>query len=136
MSLDRRHETLTRSVIGAFYDVYNELGFGFLESIYISALEHELKSRNHAVAREFAARVWYKGIPLGTYRLDLVLDQTVILEVKSTRLLPEIAERQLQSYLHATAFEIGLLLHFGPKPRIRRLLSSSIRAAPRLTAGS
>jgi len=134
MTLDLRHETLTRSVIGAFYDVYNQLGFGFLENIYTTALEHELKSRNHSDAREFGAQVWYKGIPLGTYKLDLVVDETVVLEVKSTRLLPEIAERQLQSYLHATSFGIGLLLHFGPKPRFRRLLAEATRGARRRIA--
>ena len=136
MNLHLHHETLTRSVIRAFYTVYNELGFGFLENIYSSALEHELKSRDHAVTREFGARIWYKGIPLGTYRLDLVVDQTVVAEVKSTRLLSEIAERQLRSYLHATSFGIGLLLHFGPKPRFRRFLSDATTGYGRRSAGS
>ena len=136
MNTDLRHEALTRSVIGAFYQVYNELGFGFLETVYTSALDHELKSRGHAVAREFGARVWYKGIPLVTCRLDLVVDRAVIVEVKSTRLLPDLAERQLRAYLHATNFEVGLLLHFGPKPRLRRLLSDSTPGARRPAAGS
>ena len=136
MNLSLRHEALTRSVIGAFYEVYNVLGFGFLESTYVAALEHELNSRHHCVAREFGARVWYKGIPLGTFRLDIVVDQAVVIEVKSTRLLPEMAERQLQSYLHATNFEVGLLLHFGPKPRFRRLLSDPTPAARRRSGSS
>jgi hypothetical protein len=69
------HEKLTYSVIGAFYEVYNTLGFGFIESIYAAALERELRDRGHSVAREAAVRIYYKDQELGTQRLDMIVDR-------------------------------------------------------------
>ena len=114
-------EALTRSVIGAFFDVYNALGFGFLESLYVAALERELIARGHEVAREFAVEVFYKGESIGWQRLDLMVDGRLVVEVKSTRLLPTAATRQLYNYLHATQLQVGLLLHFGPAPQFFRV---------------
>lgn len=116
---------LTRSVIGTFFDVYNGLGFGFLETVYVRALELELLSRGFEVAREVAVPVYWKGTPLCTHRLDMVVDRTLIVEVKSTVELHASARRQLRSYLRSTEFEVGLLLHFGVKPSFQRLISSS-----------
>ena len=78
------HEPLTRSVIGAFYEVYNTLGFGFLEHIYILALERELRSCGHQVRREAGVCVMYKGEELAYQRLDMIVDDVLIVEVKST----------------------------------------------------
>lgn len=113
-------EELTRSVIGAFFEVYNTLGFGFLEHLYVMALERELRTRGHAVAREVGIRVMYKGEHLGTQRLDMIVDDRVIVETKSTYQLHQAAQRQLYNYLRATNLEVGLLLHFGPEPRFYR----------------
>jgi GxxExxY protein len=113
---------LTGSVIGAFFEVYNALGFGFLESLYVAALERELLAHGHEVAREFAVEVFYKGESIGWQRLDLMVDGRLIVEVKSTRVLPPAATRQLYNYLHATQLEVGLLLHFGPEPHFYRVV--------------
>lgn len=113
------HE-LSRSIIGAFYAVYNKLGFGFLEVIYASALEGELVERGHRVVREFNVRVLYDGRELGHHRLDMVVDDTVVLEIKSTPVLAPHARRQLHNYLRATNLEVGLLLHFGLDPKVYR----------------
>ena len=78
------HEDLTRSVIGAFYEVYNVLGFGSLEHIYIPALEHELRARGHRIAREVWVTVFFKGMVMGKQRLDMVVDEKLVVEVKST----------------------------------------------------
>jgi GxxExxY protein len=78
------HEALTRSVIGAFYEVYNQLGFGFLEHIYMKALERELRARGHKVAREVWVTVYYKGEELGRQRVDMVVDEKLVVEGKST----------------------------------------------------
>ena len=78
-------EQLTHSVIGAFYEVYNKLGFGFLESIYITALEHELVKRGHRVAREVSFQITYEGHVLGIQRVDMVVDDKLIVETKSTQ---------------------------------------------------
>ncbi|HEV8599628.1 MAG TPA: GxxExxY protein [Gemmatimonadales bacterium] len=69
------HSALTRSVIGAFFEVYNTLGFGFLEHLYVMAMERELLMRGHDVARQVGVDVRYKGQRLGTQRLDLLVDQ-------------------------------------------------------------
>lgn len=134
------HADLTSSIISAFYAVYSELGFGFLEQAYAKALEVELRLRGHNAAREYGARVWYKGHDLGTYRLDLVVDEAVVVEVKSARALHETAERQLTNYLKASNLEVGLLLHFGPRPSFRRVIftndySSRVSFAGRCAPG-
>ena len=119
-------EELTRSVISGFFAVYNEMGFGFGEHIHVRALSRELGSRGHLVAREVEAPVFYKGEYLCTQRLDMVVDRTLIVEAKSSELLPPTAMRQLQNYLRCTNLEIGLLLHFGPEPKFyRRVLPNS-----------
>jgi GxxExxY protein len=120
---------LTRSVIGAFYDVYNTLGFGFLEHIYIMALERELLARGHRVAREVYVRVRYKGEELAQQRVDMIVDERLIVEAKSTYDLHKAAPRQVFNYLRATNIEIALLLHFGPKPSFFRLISSNKQSA-------
>jgi GxxExxY protein len=118
-------ERITRSVIGAFFEVYNTLGFGFLEHLYVLGLERELRWRGHEVARELGVRVMYKGEELGFQRLDLVVDNTLVVETKSTTNLHKTAPRQLYNYLRATNLEVGLLLHFGPEPKFYRVLCTN-----------
>lgn len=118
-------EPLTHSVIGAFYDVYNRLGFGFLEHVYSLALERELRKSGHRVVRELYVTVCYDGKPLTTQRLDMVVDGKLIVEIKSTWELHPSARRQLLNYLRATDLEVGLLLHFGAKPEFHRVISAN-----------
>jgi GxxExxY protein len=115
------HHELTQSIIGAFYAVYNHFGFGLIESLYASALTSELRRRGHAVAREVRIPVHYRGEEIGHQRLDIVVDDAVVVEVKSTSELHANARRQLICYLHATQYRVGLLLHFGPAPKVYRL---------------
>lgn len=110
-------EALSKSVIGAFFEVYNTLGYGFLEHLYVLALERELLARGHRVGRQVEVHVMYKGEVLGCQRLDLVVDDKLVVEAKATQDLHKSASRQLFNYLHATKLEIGLLLHFGPEAR-------------------
>jgi len=118
------HEELTQSVIGAFYEVYNTLGFGFLEHIYKAALEHELRARGHRTAHEMWVAVFFKGITLGKERLDLVVDEKLVVELKSTYDLRPGALRQLHNYLCAKHLQVGLCLHFGPEPKFYRMVST------------
>lgn len=114
MSQQRLNEPeLTHSVIGAFYEVYNHLGFGFLEHLYVMAMERELRARGHRVGREVAVRIMYKGEELGIQRLDMIVDERLVVEVKSTPILHKYAARQVYNYLRATNLEVGMLLHFG-----------------------
>ncbi len=124
-------EALTRSVVGAFFEVYNTLGFGFLEHLYVVALERELVDRGHHVAREVSVRIMYKGKELGTQRLDMVIDGLLAVETKSTFQLHAAATRQLHNYLRASDLQIGLLLHFGPQARFYRRVCSNAENNPR-----
>jgi GxxExxY protein len=111
-------------VIGAFFEVYKILGFGFLEHVYREALERELAERARRVQKEVLVPVWYKGAVISSQRVDLIVDDKVVVEIKSTELLAAAAPRQLRNYLRATTYEVGLLLHFGPRPRFSRMVHS------------
>ena len=119
---DLVEERLTHSAIGAFFDVYNTLGFGFLEIVYVMALERELLARGHQVSREVWVPVVYKGQELCKQRLDMVVDERLVIETKSTADLPKTGSRQLYNYLRATKLHVGLLFHFGPEPKFYRLV--------------
>ena len=126
----KRHlieEDLTRSVIGAFFTVYNTLGFGLLEHLYVQALERELRARGHDVAREVGVNVYYEGDLLGRQRLDMVVDGKLVVEVKATESLHPSARQQVINYLKCTNLEVGLLLHFGPEPKFHRYIHTNDR---------
>ncbi len=124
------HEQLTGSIIGAFFEVYNTLDSGYHEHLYVRALERELLGRGHRVAREFGVRVMYKGEELGFQRLDMVVDDVVVVEAKSTFTLDKVARRQVYNYLRATNLEVGLLLHFGPQANFYRVAGRSVASVP------
>jgi len=110
-------EALTKAVIGAFYEVYNNLGYGFLEHVYVLALEMELRARGLKVEREVWVPIYYKTVRIGYQRTDMMVEGWFFMEATTTEKLPESASRKLYNYLHATQLEIGLLLHFGPKAK-------------------
>ena len=120
-------EARLRSIIGAFYEAYNHLGFGYLESVYAAAIERELSRSGHTVQREVGVLVYYKGEPLLKQRIDLLVDSVTVVELKATENLPPFATRQLYNYLRATDLQDGLLLHFGKKPRFFRVHRPSRR---------
>lgn len=108
------HEDLTRIIIGAFYYVYNTLGCGFLESVYTAALVEVLTSRGYRVRTEVWVPIWFEGKMIARHRLDMLVEETIIVEVKACESLHERATRQLTNYLAATRLDVGLILHFGP----------------------
>jgi GxxExxY protein len=118
-------EALTRKIIGAFYDVYNALGYGFLESVYANALAYEIVSRGLHVVREATAEVRYKGEVVGSFRADLLVESRVVVELKASSKLHPAHPAQLINYLRSTDLEVGLLLHFGPRPGIQRFIASN-----------
>ena len=115
-------EDLTHSVIGSFFDVYRELGFGYREYLYSLALERELAAKGHRVAREVAMMVYYRGEPLARQTLDMIVDDRLIIETKATERMHPSATLQLFSYLCATNIEVGLLLQFGREPKFYRVI--------------
>ena len=113
---------LSYLIVEAFYEVYNELGFGFLEALYSRAMQIALKRRGLVVEREHEILVFFQGQQIGLHRLDLLVERRVVLEIKSTERLAEASKRQLRNYLAATNLDLGILLHFGPKPEFHRVL--------------
>src|SRR5262245_37570822 len=118
---DLLHADITSDILASFFYVFNSLKFGFLESVYCAGLERQLIRRGRRVSRQHAVQVIMDGEEIAFQRLDMVVDERVVVEVKSTEFLSPHAKRQLYNYLCATSLEVGLLLHFGPEPRFYRV---------------
>jgi GxxExxY protein len=117
-----KHFEVTEKIIGIFYEVYNELGHGFLESVYEQALAIAFSEHQVFFQRQIAIPVWFHGKPVGDFRADLLVDNKVIVELKVGRAIESAWEKQLLNYLRGTEIEIGLLLNFGPSAQFRRLV--------------
>jgi GxxExxY protein len=115
---------LSHDIIGCFFDVYNELGYGFVELLYSRALEITMQQRGLRVEREYPIIVAFRGQRIGFHRIDMLVERRVIIEIKSTERLAEVARRQLRTYVKAARVDLGMLLHFGPTPRFYRELGS------------
>lgn len=122
---------LTHEVIGAFFDVHNALRWGLLESVYAGALEIELRDRGIDFKREARLDVRYKDRIAGIYRADFLVAGCVVLELKASVLVGDPDRRQLLNYLRITNTRLGLLLHFGPEPKVHRLINSDARGSLR-----
>jgi len=124
--MDLLHQELTERIIKVFYDVYNELGYGFLEKVYQNSLYIELKANGFQVEAQKQINVHYKGNHVGEYYADLIVDNVVILELKAADCMVKEFEWQLLNYLRGTDIEVGLLLNFGKKPEfIRKVYENS-----------
>jgi GxxExxY protein len=128
MNGDLLEAELVRSIVGGFFDVYNYFGYGLSERVYCAALALELRERGHTVDREVAFEVQYKGRNVATQRLDMLIDNRVIVENKAAEKLCSADRKQLLNYLRATRFEVGLLLHFGPAPTFERFIDCPKKA--------
>lgn len=115
-----KHEKITEKIIEAFYKVYNTLGYGFLEKVYLNAMYIELISMGLKVDKEKQIFVYYFGNVVGDYNADLIVEGIVAVELKAKEVLVEQNEHQLVNYLKATNIEVGLLLNFGKKPQMKR----------------
>ena len=122
-----KHSELTDVIIAVFYDVYNELGFGFLESVYRNSLRLALLDKGLTVEQEVPVAVFFRGRNVGDFRADLVVNGTILLELKTAEQIVAAHESQVLDYLRSTALELGLILNFGPKPQVRRLLLDNSR---------
>jgi len=116
------HQEITEKIIKAFYNVYNTLGFGFLEKVYENAMMIELELLNLNCEKQKQLDVYYKNKKVGEYFADIIVNQKVIIELKAAEsIIPE-HQAQLLNYLKATQIEVGLLLNFGKTPQIKREL--------------
>ncbi|HEV8590762.1 MAG TPA: GxxExxY protein [Pyrinomonadaceae bacterium] len=125
---DLKHSDTTGKVIRAFYNVYNALGWGFLEKVYENALIVELSEMGFSVERQKAINVYYKDKVVGEYFADLIVEGRVIVELKAAVSISPAHEAQLVNYLKATQFEVGLLLNFGQKAEYKRKISENKKA--------
>ena len=114
---------LTRVTIGAFFEVYNTLGHGFLESVYAAALCNELTRRGVRLEREVAIDVRYMGETVGIFRADVLVESRLVLELKATTAIVPADRRQLFNYLRSTELELGLLLCFGHRATFQRVMA-------------
>lgn len=122
-----KYGNLTDKIIGVFFDVYNELGYGFLESVYSSSLIIALSEAGLTVRAQVGIPVRFRERLVGEYRGDILVNDVVLLELKAARTLERSHEAQLLHYLRATEIEVGLLLNFGIRPQFRRLLFDNDR---------
>jgi GxxExxY protein len=121
------HSHLTGQIIKAFYKVYNELGYGFLEKVYENALILELRHSELKVEQQKSISVYYQSCVVGEYFADLIVEETVIIELKANESISEANISQLINYLKATKIEVGLLLNFGQKPDYKRKVFNNQR---------
>jgi GxxExxY protein len=117
-----KHDDLTRVVIGVFYDVYNELGIGFVESVYKECMRIALVEVGLTVQTEMPVPVRFRGNLVGVFKADLVVNELVLLELKVADALCKEHESQTLNYLRATNLEVGLLMNFGPAARVKRVV--------------
>lgn len=125
--LNHKHNELTEQIIKAFYKVYNMLGYGFLEKVYVNALLIELENLGVLFRSQCPIQVFYEGILVGEYFADIVVQDCIIIEVKAAKNLSAEHEAQLLNYLRATNIEVGLLFNFGPKPEVKRRIFDNVK---------
>ena len=127
MNADLKHRELTQKIIGVFFEVYNELGHGFLESVYQKSLCLALTETGLTVHSQVDIPVHFRGHQVGDFKADVLVEKSVLLELKAAHSIHSSHQAQLLNYLRATDIEIGVLLNFGVKPEFKRLVYDNLR---------
>ena len=127
MKTDLKHGLITDQILKVFYEVYNELGHGFLESVYHRSLILALESVGLNVCSKVPIPVWFRGTRVGRFEADILVEKCVLLELKAVRTLDWSHRAQLLNYLRATEIEVGLLLNFGEKPEFKRVIFDNLK---------
>ena len=127
MNTDLKHGSITDQILRVFYEVYNELGHGFLESVYHRSLVLALESTGLKVCSRVGIPVWFRGHQVGKFEADLLVESCVLLELKAARSLDSSHYAQLRNYLRATEIEVGLLLNFGERPEFKRVVFDNLK---------
>ena len=118
---------LSYGIVGCFYEAYNELGgYGHSETTYTNAFAVALEDKGLKFEKEHVVDVYFRNRRVGHHRLDFLVENRVIVEIKATDQLPELATRQVLVYLKATQLQLGLLLHFGPSAVYQRVLGRAL----------
>lgn len=127
INLNYKHSELSETIIGVFYEVYNELGYGFLESVYRNSLQISAARKRFAGTNRGCCTRLFRSKNVGDFRADMMVNGFVMLELKTADGISIAHEAQLLNYLRATKLEIGLILNFGPKAQVRRLAYDNAR---------
>ena len=130
LTLNYPHHDLTGRIIGASYAVHNARGFGFLEKVYRRALVVELAHLGISCEREVSFPLCHRGVPIGLYRADLIVESRVILEVKTGFLLDPAVVPETLNYLKASGLSVGLIIYFGPSLKVKRVTNFSMPPEP------
>jgi GxxExxY protein len=117
---EKKHWDLCHEIVGVFYAVHKELGYGFLEAVYEEALFIALTEAGFSVGRQVSVPIWFRGRKIGDYKADLIVNGAVLLELKAARALEAAWEAQVLNYLRATEIEVCLLMNFGPRGQFKR----------------
>jgi GxxExxY protein len=131
MNADLKHGLITDQILRVFYEVYNELGHGFLESVYQRSLVLALESVGLKTCSRVDIPVWFRGTKVGRFEADVLVENCVLLELKAARMLDSSHRAQLTNYLRATEIEVGLLLNFGEKPEFKRVIFDNLKKQTR-----
>jgi GxxExxY protein len=126
-----KHAELTERLIGIFFSLYNEIGHGFLESVYEQAFSVVLAENRIFFERQIAIPVWFQAQKIGEFRADHLVERKVLIELKTGRDIDSAWEKQLLNYLRATDVEVGLLFNFGPTAQFKRYAFGNERKNPR-----
>nr|WP_315230837.1 GxxExxY protein [uncultured Flavobacterium sp.] len=121
------HRGITEAILKVYYEVYNELGSGFLEKVYQNAMYFELKEKGFKVEAQKQIKVYFKKQLVGEYFSDLLVEDKVIVELKAIEMLMDVHMAQIMNYLKATEIEVGLLLNFGEEPEFKRVIYTNDR---------
>jgi GxxExxY protein len=121
------HRGITEAILKVYFEVYNELGSGFLEKAYQNAMYFELKDKGFKVEAQKQIKVYFKKQLVGEYFSDLLVEDKVIVELKATEMLMNVHVAQIMNYLKATEIEVGLLLNFGEEPEFKRVIYTNDR---------
>ena len=131
------HGAITKKVLETFFDVYNELGAGFLETVYVKSLARALRDAGLHVDAEVPIDVFFRHEVVGRYFADIVVENRLVVEIKAVRTLRPEHEAQLMHYLRATSMEVGLLLNFGHQPQLKRVVySNTLKSNLGMTRGN
>ena len=131
MRPELKHKEITHQIIRVFFDVYNELGHGFLESVYQKSLAVAFQSAGVNVRTRVKIPVWFRGQRAGQFEGDMLVEECVLLELKVARCLERSHIAQILNYLRATDIEVGILLNFGLKPEFKRVILDNSSKAKR-----
>ena len=124
MNSNYLHTDITGKILKAYFNVFNQLGYGFLEKVYENAMLIELKSFGLNCEKQNPIKVYYNEQIVGDYYADIIVEDKVIIELKAVENIAPEHEVQLVNYLKATEIEVGLLLNFGSKPQYKRRVLS------------